>query len=96
MADRFVAAVNQRDANAATQLVCAADRDEYAKVATAPNSVFDPNINTHMELTSIAATDSTHATAKIHTVGTKNGEQRSQDATVLITKQSGGWFVCNS
>jgi flagellar basal body-associated protein FliL len=96
VADRFVAAVNKHDADAATQLVCAADRDEYAKVAATPNSVFDPSTNTHMELTSIAKTDSTHATAKIHTVGTKNGEQRSQDATVLITKQSAGWFVCNT
>ncbi|MFC0542260.1 Rv0361 family membrane protein [Kutzneria chonburiensis] len=96
VADRFVAAVNKHDADAATQLVCPADRDEYAKVAATPNSVFDPSTNTHMELTSIAQTDSTHAAAKIHTVGTKNGEQRSQDATVLVTKQSAGWFVCNT
>jgi hypothetical protein len=96
VADRFVAAVNQHDADAAVQLVCPADRDEYSKVSAAPNSVFDPSTNSHMELTSIAGTDSTHATAKIHTVGTKNGEQKSQDATMLITKQSGGWFVCNT
>jgi hypothetical protein len=95
VADRFVAAVNKHDADAAVQLVCAADRDEYAKVAAAPNSVFDPSTNSHMELQSIAQADSTHATAKIHTVGTKGGEQKSQDATLLVTKQAGGWFVCN-
>lgn len=96
VADSFIAAVNNRDADAATRLVCPADRDEYAKTAASPHSVFDPATNSHMELTSLSQTDSTHAAANVHTEGTLNGEHRSQDATVVISKQSGGWFVCNS
>jgi hypothetical protein len=94
VANGFIAAVNKHDANAAVQYVCAADKDNYAKTAASPNSVFDPNTNSHMELTSLAQTDSTHAAAKVRTEGTLNGEHRSQDATVPMAKQSGGWFVC--
>jgi hypothetical protein len=49
-----------------------------------------------MEVKSISQTDSTHVSVQFHTVGTKNGEQKSQDAPGLITKQSGGWFLCNT
>jgi hypothetical protein len=96
LANAFVAAVNSHNADAALPLVCAKDRDNYATTAQNANSIFNPANNAHMALNTVSQSDGTHASAKVHSEGTLGGKPQSQDGTINMVQQNGGWAICSS
>lgn len=94
LADAFAAAVNHHDVSGAVALVCATDRDGYQKVAQSSNSIFGPNAQVTMTVKGVQQSDSTHASASMHTEGTVNGEPGSKDTSLPMVQQGGNWAVC--